>query len=345
MRQLILPIMVLNALCWNVSANPTTPDATAEIEELAQPGLQPPVNYHWNKDTLRARAAATTNTTGKASISPLIYGYFVNPPVTLTTVNTYPVFWGSAWANSNYVSDKINGLIYWYSNIAASSYAKVVGEYAHVGHTFKSTYTSTTNVTGSGASTVAAAVCKIVGAANIDSQGYYPVYTGLKRGNATFCAYHSSGTCGGKPFEFAFFFNLDDDQSCDPQSPYAPTAGSVNSQAPGLVGGGSGAYQQSQGLAALINVTAHELAETITDPIYNGKSIGYLDYYQNEVGDKCAWTYGPSNTGLTPGTVLVGSYDWKIQGSWSNKAQTSGVGGYSVQSSQFGATVGCITGS
>ena len=106
-------------------------------------------------------------------------------------------------------------------------------------------------------------------------------------------------------------------------------------------------YQQSQGLAALVNVSSHELVEVITDPGYfppNGNPYwgGWFDIFGAENADKCAWTFGPSNTGLSPGTVSVGAFDWKLQGTWSNSAQITGEGGYPTQR---GVLVGCVTGS
>src|SRR5436309_1646877 len=78
-----------------------------------------------------------------------------------------------------------------------------------------------------------------------NGNGYYPVYTDIKRGHANYCAWHSAGTCGGVPVQFAFFFNLDGDAGCDPQDTQTG---------------------HSQGLAALVNVTGHELSEARSDP-------------------------------------------------------------------------------
>jgi hypothetical protein len=74
------------------------------------------------------------------------------------------------------------------------------------------------------------------------------------------------GKCGGTNVQFAFFWNLDGDAGCNPQD----TSG-----------------QHSQGLAALANVSAHELSEARTDPVGNG----WFDCSGEENGDKCAWTF------------------------------------------------------
>ena len=51
------------------------------------------------------------------------------------------------------------------------------------------------------------------------ANGYYPVYTDIPRGNAGYCAWHSWGSVGSTPVQFAFFFKLDGDAGCDPRRP------------------------------------------------------------------------------------------------------------------------------
>src|SRR5205807_4072958 len=99
------------------------------------------------------------------------------------------------------------------------------------------------------------------------SNGYYAVYVDKPRGHANYCAWHSAGSCGGTQVQFAFFFNLDGDPGCDPQS-------TVSSE--------------SQGLAALANVTGHELSEARSDPQLNA----WYDSSGAENADKCAWIFG-----------------------------------------------------
>jgi hypothetical protein len=95
----------------------------------------------------------------------------------------------------------------------------------------------TTTASGGGsASAILAEVCRMIGNTAV-SNGYYPVYVDLPRGNAGYCAYHSYGMCGSTPMQFAFFWNLDGDPGCDPQS---------------------GITTESQGLAALANVSGHD---------------------------------------------------------------------------------------
>ena len=82
---------------------------------------------------------------------------------------------------------------------------------------------------------------------------------------------------------------------------------------------------QSAGLAALANVTSHELSETITDP----RNGGWYDSSGAENGDKCAWTFNGTET-------FANGSSWKVQGNWSNAANDNGATGY--------ANGGCING-
>ena len=155
-------------------------------------------------------------------------------------------------------------------------------------------------------SDVLAEVCAAV--PNPVPNGYYAVYVDARRAHARYCAWHSYGDCSGVPVEFGFFFNLDGDAGCDPED----TSG-----------------LHSQGLAALANVSGHELSETMTDPSF----AGWYDSKGAENADKCAWTFG------APLLTFSNGSQWKVQGNWSNAAYTAGTG-YPNRSGQ----AGCIGG-
>jgi hypothetical protein len=234
----------------------------------------------------------------------------------MPTSNTTAIFWGTTW--SSYSGDKVTGLDSWYTGFSNSNYAKSSTEYAgsngQVGAT--SSYgghkIDTSPASGGGnSSAILAEVAKLITTPDPSGNGYYPVYTDLPRGNANYCAWHSSGTIGTPPtpVQFAFFWKLDGDPGCDPQS-------TVTSQ--------------SQGLAALANVSGHELSEAMTDPASPG---AWYDSSGHENGDKCAWTFGAPSVTFSDGTA------WKIQGEWSNNAYTAGTG-YPNSSGQKG----CLSG-
>ena len=72
----------------------------------------------------------------------------------------------------------------------------------------------------------------------------------------------------------------------------------------------------TEGLAALANVSGHELSEARTDP----RSGGWYDSGGAENGDKCAWTFN------VPLVTFSDGGQWKIQGEWSNAAYNAGTG-------------------
>jgi hypothetical protein len=221
--------------------------------------------------------------------------------VIMPTANATAIFWGTSWAN--YSGDKISGMDSWYQGFSNSNYAKTSDEYTgsngQVGPTtsYAGHYIDTSAAgNGNNTSTILAEVCKMIANPDPSGNGYYPVYVDLGRGSNGYCAYHSVGTCHGVRVQFGFFFKLDGDAGCDP-------------------GDTSGLH--SQGLAAIANVSGHELSEARTDPSNPG---AWYDSSGQENGDKCAWTFHVPLVTFSNGT------QWKIQGEWSNAAYNSGTG-------------------
>ena len=210
------------------------------------------------------------------------------------------IFWGASWGNSGFVGDKISGLDGFASGINGSNYGATCDEYTGsngqvtdvISHGSDLIDLSTASGGGS-ASAILAEVCKEI--PNPVANGLYNVYVDLKRGQAQYCAWHSYGSCGSTPVQFAFYWNLDGDSGCDPQDTQTG---------------------HSQGLAALANVTAHELSETRTDP----RGTGWYDGSGAENGDKCAWTFNVPYVTFSDGNI------WKVQGEWSNAAYNGGTG-------------------
>ncbi len=234
----------------------------------------------------------------------------------MPTAITKTIFWGPKWSDSAFISDKISGLDSWYTGFSNSNYAQTSDEYTgtngqvgqttnHLGHLVD----LSTAANGSSTSAILAEVCNEVTNPDAAGNGYYAVYVDVPRGNAGYCAYHSAGMCNGKLVQFAFFFNLDGDAGCDPQD----TSG-----------------LHSQGLAALSNVSGHELSEARSDPASPG---AWYDSRGAENGDKCAWTFN------VPLVKFSNGISWKIQGEWSNAAYNAGTG-YPNSSGQRG----CIDG-
>ena len=232
-----------------------------------------------------------------------------NGPVMTSGAAVKAIFWGSTWSSSASAGDKVSGLDTFYGGIGGSSYLRTTTEYTQAGGLTTGSAASYAGhvVDLSSAPTTAPSTSQVLAvvARNITNpvpNGYYPVYSDHPRGTAGYCAWHSYGTINGTSVQFAFFFRLDGDAGCNPQYTGAP---------------------YSQGLAALANVSGHELSEALTDPLLNA----WYDQQGAENADKCAWTFGP--------LVSFANSTWKIQGNWSNAA-------YGTGSSYLGSTSGCI---
>ena len=269
--------------------------ATAQDARM-QPKAPPMLGIRWAKGVHPAKSGGSPDMT--------FHGGTV-----LTTTAAQSIFWGTSWGTPG---DKISGMDSWYTGFGGSNYAKTSDEYSgsngqvSASVTYGGHVVDTTRASGGGStSAILAEVCKVV--ANPVSNGYYAVYTDLPR-KGNYCAYHSWGACGSTNVQFAFFWKLDGDAGCDPQSTVAG---------------------ESQGLAALANVSGHELSEARTDP----RGAGWFDSSGAENGDKCAWTFNVPSVTFSNGT------QWKIQGEWSNNAYNTNTG-YPNSSGQDGCLDG-----
>jgi hypothetical protein len=313
MKVKMLPLLLCAA---GLAFAQSRPDAMTEQEATFPQDLNtqtgpPMLGIHWVRGfESNARAAHEANAGRPRSNPNMTYhGGKIMP-----TANTKAIFWGTSW--NTYTGDKITGMDSWYTGFSTSNYAKTSDEYTgtngqvgamttHEGHVID----SSASTGGNNTTTILNEVCKVITSPDPTGNGYYAVYTDTPRGGAQYCAWHSAGSCNGIPVQFAFFFKLDGDAGCDPQD----TSG-----------------LHSQGLAALANVSGHELSEARSDPASPG---AWYDSSGAENGDKCAWTFG---------APLVTFYDgsqWKIQGEWSNAAYTAGTG-YPNSSGQKG----CLSG-
>ena len=267
-----------------------------EEREVRNQHEPPLMGIHWVRELSRLRTNSADMIFHNGSI--------------MTSSAITPIYWGTSWTSSN---AKVSGLQSFYLGFNGSNYAKTSDEYTgtngQVGpnNSYGGYIIDTSAATGgSQTSPILAEVCKVI--PNPVSNGYYPVYTDVKRGSAGYCAWHSYGSCGSTPVQFAFFFDLDNDPGCDPQDTQTG---------------------HPQGVAALANVSAHELSEARTDP----RNGGWYDRSGNENGDKCAWTFNVPYVTFTDGSI------WKVQGEWSNAAYNSGTG-YPNRSGQRGCLDG-----
>ena len=303
------PIMLALACLPVFAFGQVAESSRSAPQDLNVTGEPPILGIHWARGfepSTRLREAHP-NSSGSALMT--YHGGKIMP-----TADTQSIFWGTSWRN--YAGDKITGIDAWYSGFGGSKYSKTSDEYAgsngqvgsgttYAGHTIDTSASTSGNKT----STILAEVCKVITNPDPSGNGYYAVYADTPRGHAGYCAYHSYGLCRGTPVQFAYFFKLDGDAGCDPQD----TSG-----------------LHSQGLAALANVSGHELSEARTDPASPG---AWYDSSGAENGDKCAWTFNVPLVDFSNGT------QWKIQGEWSNKAYNAGTG-YPNSSGQKGCLDG-----
>lgn len=270
----------------------------------------PSINAAPQAGTVWERGLAKSAGRGHSSSQNLTYH---GGPVMTGATKVQPIFWGTSWPS--YSGDEMSGIDAFYGGIGGTRYAGSNQEYTDAaGHVSTSISASTHAMDSSAApshapstSAVLAEVAKLYPSPSPD--GYYPVYIDQPRGSAGYCAWHSSGTINGTHVEFAFFFKLDGDAGCDPQSPVT---------------------SNSEGLNASANVSGHELSEMLTDEDGNA----WYDSKGAENADKCAWTFGSS-------LLKLGSDSWRIQGNWSNSAYNANRG-YTDSSSGF--VRGCIDG-
>ena len=125
-----------------------------------------------------------------------------------------------------------------------------------------------------------------------------------------YCAYHSfvASSAVYGPYKNLVWAN----------QPYPTSPGGANCYAPGA---GQTFPNGDTDSDASINVTSHELNEAITDPL---PGSGWTDASGYEIGDECAWEFGP--TLPSGGDVL-----WK-----------HGTHPYSIQPEASNASVGCV---
>ena len=139
-----------------------------------------------------------------------------------------------------------------------------------------------------------------------DSNGVYVVMTsadvpGTDGFCNNFCGYHNSYPLS-PAFAYKFIFVGNTDRC-------SALCGVVKSVGGNTPNGNSGA----DGMASILG---HELSELITDPNFDGwhTSTG------SEIGDMCAWTYGPAYKTKTGAAadIKLGNRDFMLQQEWLN---------------------------
>jgi hypothetical protein len=303
-------IMAILSIALSVSGQALS-QGKSGVEDLSRPaGNAPPMlGIHWARGFNPSYLQQHAHHGGSSSPDMSYHGGNI-----LTQPVVQIIFWGTSWGTNP--GDKISGMDTWYSGFSNSDYAMISDEYAGSNGTVNSTVSYTPGdyfidtskaVGGNNTSSILAEVCKEIADPDPYGNGYYAVYVDLPR-KGSYCAYHSWGSCNWVAVQFAFFWKLDGDAGCDP-----------NSNVP----------NESEGLAALANVSGHELSEARTDPT----GAGWYDSAGEENGDKCVWTFNVDSV------TFSNASQWKIQGEWSNTAYNGGWG-YANSSGQDGCLDG-----
>ncbi len=211
----------------------------------------------------------------------------------LPTSNVHAIFWGD-WNTSS--SDIPNALDDFFNGFGGSNYANILTQYMRGGtpkggppvsnYIIEVPDSSAPPTHSPPVSTIVNEACMAVGAGAPDPAGVYFVITSNFPKGASFCAWHSDGTCNGAPIAVTYLPNVTGVKGCG---------------VPSTLSNGF-----SAGAQAMANVAAHELSESITDPLLNA----WFDQSGQEVGDKCAFQFGSP--------VTLGETAWVLQEEWSN---------------------------
>ena len=135
-----------------------------------------------------------------------------------------------------------------------------------------------------------------------DATGIYVVLTSADVNETSgmcsrYCGWHTYATIATAPYKLIYIGNPDRcPSSCEAQSAKSPNA--------------------NPGADGLISILAHELDETVSDPLLNA----WFDSSGAENGDKCAWTFGTTYAAAngSRANVKLGGKDYLIQQNWLN---------------------------
>jgi hypothetical protein len=300
-RYVIAAAAIFAAACSDNDQTPTSPSANPSLA-TGENGMHGKPEPH----VFLRRGFARPNKGGSPNMT------FHGGPV-LPASKSLAIFWGSSWNTASFADDKITGLDSFFGGFGGSTFAGTNTEYAgtngqvttamsYLGHTIDASAPPSRALSTSQA---VAEACKISNNSP-DPSAVYFIYTSTGAGHVNYCAWHSWGNCSnGAPVQVAYMPNIDGIAGCDPGENLT----------------------HSQGLAALANVTAHELSEAITDPRGNA----WYDNAGAENADKCAWVF--------PSDVTLGRTTWRVQGNWSNARYTAGTGYANLDGQK-----GCING-
>ena len=209
-----------------------------------------------------------------------------------SSVHPYAIWWGP---QGGFPTDVVTAMTSFFGGLQGSDYLAVADQYLRGAHASLSPVVNLFDPSppsrSSSQASIAAEVAKM-SRKRPDPAGIYFVFTSTASRGGSYCAWHAAARVGTRTTAFAYMPNITGVANCDPGDRY-------------------GANSYSEGARALVNVTAHELMEAITDPQPTPGTSAWLDRGGEEIGDKCAWLFtGPVH--------LANGSTWQLQEEWSN---------------------------
>jgi Ricin-type beta-trefoil lectin domain-like len=291
----------------------------AAISAVASNGTAKSHSVHIFHSRGHARPSASVSRAASSSSNVTYHG----GPVMANTTNVYAIFWEPAGSS---VSANYNTLIErYFGDVGGSPLYKINNQYPQADTMFPSnakladSLVDTTNAYPQNPlfdSDIQAEVARAQTAkgwsSNIDNVFF--VFTGKDVGLCTDISKTSCTpdvTTADPSLAFcAYHFNFGTNNTIYAAMPYAAS--------PSFNGGctpGTGAGPNNDDADQTINVTSHEQMEAATDP-YPSLNPAWQDSGGNEIGDLCAWTFGPNNA--QGADVVWNSDGYIVQQEWSN---------------------------
>jgi hypothetical protein len=252
--------------------------------------------------------------TGSATASDLLN--YNGGPVMTGQTHIYYIYYGD-WS----VDPNAAGILSTFANnLNGSAYYNILTQYSSGSGNSAAFITNSVVLSGTANSTYTAAnptnlsdsdIQGIVQAAisnhslPLDANGVYFVLTAPGVGESSgflssYCGWHTAAFLNNTWVKYAFVGDAGNNSGCSVQFGNSP-----NGDPP---------------VDAMISVLAHELSETVTDPILNA----WYDASGNEIGDKCAWNFGTTFTAPNGSTAnaTLGGFDYLIQQEFSNASDS-----------------------